>query len=90
MDRDLEPFPPANRRVEDLRAMLVGAASGAVTGVVFGILFGLLLADDGISMLAVFVYWFVVGAVMGALIGLIGHLDRGGSRPPTQPIQGGN
>ena len=89
MDRDLEPFPPANRRVEILRAMLVGVASGAVTGVLFGLLFGLLLADDGISMLAVFL---LVRGRRGDGRPHRPHrpLDRGGSRPPTQPIQGGN
>ena len=58
-----------------------GAGSGAVSGVLMGLLFGwlfaLFFAHDGTSLLAILLYWLLVGAAMGALFGIVAYALRG-------------
>jgi hypothetical protein len=62
------------------RAALYGAASGASLGALFGVIFGLIFSPDGVSLLAIFLYWLIVGAVIGAIFNLITYALLGGRR----------
>lgn len=60
-------------RLDAWRALVAGAGSGAAVGAFFGLLFGLLFSPDGVSMLAIVLYWLVVAATFGALLGVVGY-----------------
>ena len=68
-------------RVTYARAALHGAASGATIGVVFGLLFGWLNWFAPAESAALLVLWgVVVGALWGAILGLVGHWMTRGRR----------
>jgi hypothetical protein len=71
--RDLEVVEQVTGPLDAWRAMLLGAGAGLTMGAMFGLLFGLFFTIDGTSFLAVVLYWLVVGAVMGALFGVISY-----------------
>ncbi|MDQ4144214.1 MAG: glycine zipper family protein [Actinomycetota bacterium] len=53
-----------------------GAASGAIVGALIGLTFGLILPV--VSAVSLGLYWLVVGAIAGALVGLVSQaLTRG-------------
>jgi hypothetical protein len=56
------------------------ALSGAASGMLFGLLFGVWFAHDGTSLLAILAYWAGFGALIGAVIALVGHALSGGRR----------
>jgi hypothetical protein len=78
--RDLRTVEQVTGRLDAWRAALGGAGSGAVMGLLFGLLFGIWFAHVGTSLLAVLAYWTLIGAVIGAVISLIGYALNGGRR----------
>jgi hypothetical protein len=59
------------------RAMIGGASSGLIIGLIFSWLFALWFAHDGTSLLAILVYWLVVGLFFGAIIGVVAYAFSG-------------
>jgi hypothetical protein len=74
--RDLEYVEQVIGHVNAWKAALSGAASGLL----FGLLFGVWFAHDGTSLLAILAYWAGFGALIGAVIALVGHALSGGRR----------
>ena len=63
------------------RAALQGAGSGAVIGVFFGFFLGLFsVFNPVVSAFYLGIVWLIYGAIIGALVGLIGHALSGGRR----------
>jgi hypothetical protein len=71
--RDPELVERVTGRLDAGRALLAGAAGGAMFGVLFGLLFGILFTHDGVSLLAILVYWTLLAAVFGATFGVAGY-----------------
>ena len=69
-----------DRHVNGWKAALSGAGSGLVLGLLFGLLFGIWFAHDGTSLLAILAYWAGLGALIGALVSLLGYALSGGRR----------
>jgi hypothetical protein len=78
--RDLRYVEQVTGHLNAWKAGLSGAGSGALLGLFFGFLFGIWFAHDGTSLLAILVYWTLLGAVSGAVIALIGYAASGGRR----------
>jgi hypothetical protein len=76
--RDLQYVERVTGPMNLWRAVLAGVASGLMMGLLFGLLFGVWFAHDGTSLLGIVAYWTIFGAIVGALIGLVGHLASGG------------
>ena len=81
--RDLRLVERVTGRLNATRAALGGAGSGAAFAALFGLLFGLWFSPDGVSLLATVLYWLVVGAAFGALLGVLGYSATGGQRDFT-------
>jgi hypothetical protein len=62
------------------KAALSGTGSGLMLGLLLGLLFGIWFAHDGTSLLAILVYWAGFGALIGALVALLGYALSGGRR----------
>ena len=77
--RDLRLVEQVTGRRRYGRAALEGAGSGAVTGALIGAFLALFsLWDPTVTWLGMVVAWTLLGAVAGAVLGLIGHaLQRG-------------
>lgn len=59
-----------------IQAASGGAASGAIVGALIGLTFGLIMPF--VSAVSLGLYWLVLGAIAGALVGLVSHaLTRG-------------
>lgn len=57
-------------------AVLGGATGGAIVGALIGLTFGLVMPF--VSAVSLGLYWFFLGAIAGALVGLVSHaLTRG-------------
>jgi hypothetical protein len=78
--RDLRYVEQVVGRLNAWKAALGGAGSGLVLGLLFGLLFAAWLAHDGTSWVGVILYWAGFGALVGAVIALVGHLLNGGRR----------
>jgi hypothetical protein len=78
--RDVQLVEQVTGHLNAWKAALYGAASGAALGALFGWLFGIFFAHDGSSLLAIFLYWLVVGAVIGAIFNLVSYALMGGRR----------
>jgi hypothetical protein len=76
--RDLQYVEKVTGPMNAWRAALAGASSGVVMGLLFGLLFGVWFAHNGTSLLGITLYWACFGAVIGALIGVIGYLASRG------------
>ena len=69
--RDLQTVENVTGHLDAGRAALTTAVSVIPVALVFGLLFGVLFAPTGVTLLATVAYWLVVGAIVGALYGLI-------------------
>jgi hypothetical protein len=78
--RDLRFVEQVTGHVNAWKAALSGSGSGLVLGVLFGLLFGIWFAHDGTSLLAILAYWAGLGALIGALVALLGYALSGGRR----------
>ena len=78
--RDLRTVENVIGHLNAWKAALSGAGSGAVLGLLFGLLFGIWFAHDGTSLLGIIAYWILFGAIIGAVISLIGYALNGGRR----------
>ncbi len=59
-----------------IQAASGGAASGAIVGALVGLTFGLIMPF--VSALSLGLYWLILGAIAGALVGVVSHaLTRG-------------
>lgn len=85
--RDPEIVEQVTGRLDAWRALLGGAASGAVIGALFGLLFAAWFSPDGVSALAIVLYWLVVAAVFGALFGVIAYAFTGRRFTSTPTIR---
>jgi hypothetical protein len=75
--RDLKLVEHVMGRTTWVGTALAGALAGAAIGWLFGLVFGLILAPDSLSLVTTIVYWIVVSAVFGALMGLATHSFNG-------------
>ena len=77
--RDLQLVEQVTGRRRYGRAALEGAGSGAVTGALIGAFLALFsLWDPTVSWLGMVIAWTLLGALVGVVLGLIGHaLQRG-------------
>lgn len=77
--RDLQLVEHVTGRKRYGRAALEGAGSGAITGAVIGAFLSLFsLWDPTVTWIGMIASWIVLGALVGAVLGLIGHaLQRG-------------
>jgi len=78
--RDLRFVEQVVGRLTASKVALGGGGSGLVLGAALGLLFGAWLSHDGTSLLAILLYWAVVGALLGATIALCGYALDGGHR----------
>lgn len=79
--RDLVTIEDVTGRRRYGRAALSGAATGAFLGLFLGLVFSLLaIFPTLVSFFAMIVTWIAIGAIGGALAGLIGHAMQGGER----------
>src|SRR5918997_3533946 len=63
------------------QAALQGAGSGALVGLIFGFFLGLFnVVDPLISAFSLGLVWLIYGAIIGLIVGLIGHAVSGGQR----------
>jgi hypothetical protein len=63
------------------QAALQGAGSGALVGLIFGFFLGLFnVIDPLISAFSLGLVWLIYGAIIGLIVGLIGHALSGGHR----------
>jgi hypothetical protein len=63
------------------RAALQGVALGALIGLIFGFFLGLFsLFNPVVSAFYLGIVWLIYGAIIGAVVGLIGHALSGGRR----------
>jgi hypothetical protein len=63
------------------QAALQGAGSGALIGLIFGFFLGLFnVFDPLVSALSLGIVWLIYGAIIGLIVGLIGHALSGGQR----------
>ena len=63
------------------QAALQGAGTGALIGLIFGFFLGLFnVFDPLVSALSLGIVWLIYGAIIGLLVGLIGHALSGGQR----------
>jgi hypothetical protein len=63
------------------RAALQGVAFGALIGLIFGFFLGLFsLFNPVVSAFYLGIVWLIYGAIIGAVVGLIGHALSGGRR----------
>ena len=60
-------------RLDPWRAAGGGALSGTTMGLLLGWLFALFFAHDGTSLVAILLYWLLVGAAIGAALGLLSY-----------------
>lgn len=81
--RDLRFEERVTGRLNGWRAALGGLGSGLAVGALLGLLFGALFSPDGVSLLAVIVYWAVVGALLGTLFAVLTYALTGGRRDFT-------
>lgn len=77
--RDLRLVEQVTGRRRYGRAAMEGAGSGAVVGALIGVFLALFsLWDPTVSWLGMVVAWTLLGALAGAVLGMIGHaLQRG-------------
>ena len=76
--RDLKYVEQVIGHLNAWKAAASGAGSGAMLGLLFGLLFAIWFAHDGTSLLAILIYWTAFGALIGALLSVIGYaLSRG-------------
>jgi hypothetical protein len=78
--RDLRLVERVTGRLDAARSALAGAAAGSAMGGLFGLLFGVAFTHDGVSLLAIVLYWLVSGAGFGCLFGLLASVLTGGRR----------
>jgi hypothetical protein len=63
------------------QAALQGAGSGALIGLIFGFFLGLFnVVDPLVSAFFLGIVWLIYGAIIGLIVGLIGHALSGGQR----------
>ena len=63
------------------KAGLQGAGSGALIGLIFGFFLGLFnVVDPLVSAFFLGIVWLIYGAIIGLIVGLIGHALSGGQR----------
>jgi hypothetical protein len=63
------------------KAALQGAGSGALIGLIFGFFLGLFnVVDPLVSAFFLGIVWLIYGAIIGLIVGLIGHAVSGGQR----------
>jgi hypothetical protein len=63
------------------KAALQGAGSGALIGLIFGFFLGLFnVVDPLVSAFFLGIVWLIYGAIIGLIVGLIGHALSGGQR----------
>lgn len=72
--RDLVLVERVTGRMTASRAALSGALSMMWFSALFGVLFGVIFAPSGASVVATIGYWLLVGAAMGAGLGLVYYL----------------
>lgn len=77
--RDIRLVEQVTGRRRYGRAAMEGAGSGAVTGALIGLFLALFsLWDPTVSWLGMVLAWTLLGAIAGAVLGMIGHaLQRG-------------
>ena len=77
--RDLQMIEDVTGRKRYGRAALEGAGSGAVTGALIGVFLSLFsLWTATVTWIGMIASWIVLGAIVGAVLGVIGHaLQRG-------------
>jgi hypothetical protein len=80
--RDLRWVEQVTGRLNLLGAAVEGALAGAFAGTVVGFLLGLFVVDDT-DAIALLLFGLAVGAVFGALWGLLSHWATGGRRDFT-------
>ncbi|MEY2476876.1 MAG: hypothetical protein QOG87_2191 [Actinomycetota bacterium] len=78
--RDLRLVERVTGQLDAGRSALAGAAAGSAMGGLFGLLFGVAFTHDGVSLLAIVLYWLVSGAGFGGLFGLLASVLTGGRR----------
>jgi hypothetical protein len=74
---DIKLVEQVTGKLDAARATLLGLGSGAVLGLLLGLLFGAIFAHDGTSYVAIFFYWLGIGALLGAIWGLISYAFSG-------------
>lgn len=74
---DLQTVEHVTGRLDAARALTMGIVGGAFLGVVFGVIFGAWFTHGGTSYIGVVIYWLVVGAIAGAVWGLVGYALSG-------------
>jgi heat induced stress protein YflT len=75
--RDPEIVERVTGRLDAGRATLSGAAGGAMFGALFGLLFAIWFSPDGVSALAIVLYWLAVATAFGALLGVVAYAFSG-------------
>lgn len=75
---DLRTVEQVTGRVTTGRAAIMGLGQGAFIGLFFALLFGLFFTGPG--FFGLLVYAIVLGALLGAAFGALGHATQGGRR----------
>ena len=75
---DLRLVEQVTGRIDAATATLLGAATGAAVGVTLALLSSVFV--PGAAVLALVAFWFVGGAIAGALIGLVASARARGQR----------
>ena len=75
--RDPQIVEQVTGRLDAWRALAAGAVSGATFGASMGLLFAIWFSPDGVSALAIVLYWLAVGAVFGGLLGVVSYAFGG-------------
>lgn len=65
-------------RLDVWRATAGGCGSGALLGLLSGLVFAVWFAHDGTSLMAILLYWTVIGAFFGALLSALTYVARRG------------
>jgi hypothetical protein len=72
--RDLVMVERVTGRLNAARSALTGAVSVVPIALLVGWLFGVLFAPNAISVVETILYWVVVGALVGAVYGLLTYV----------------
>jgi hypothetical protein len=78
--RDLQMVEKVTGQLDAGRSALMAALSVIPIALLFGLLFGVIFAPTGVTLLATVVYWVAVGAIAGALYGLVMYYAFNGGR----------
>ena len=71
---DLRLVEQVTGRLNVATAALRGALWGGLWGALFGWIIGVAFTHDGVSSLAIFLYWIILSAAFGAVFALLAHL----------------